>query len=536
MEYYTKQLKEDFYRIPKEKKRGVLLEPYMDTEVNIMMTSAVVPIMLNGKFLGVAGVDMALGALSEMVAKITPYETGIASIFSPSGIYIAHPDSAKVNKEVESSVSSAKEYKESLSKGEQFSIIGFSDGLEEDSYRIFMPIKLENGDVNSFFSVEVSLSKVLENGKKILWVCLITGSVAVVAAAFVIFLIALSITRPINQTVAGLRDIAEGEGDLTMRLSLKSKDELGDLASWFNVFMEKMQNIIRQVSENTNEVDKASQDLSGIATDLSSHAENTSERANSVAAATQEFNANVSTIAAAMEESTTNTSMVGSASEEMSATIGQISENVQEASQISGSAVQQAEITARQMEELEQAASAISRITEVITDISEKTNLLALNATIEAARAGEAGKGFAVVANEIKDLAQQTAEATSDIKDQVEGIQGTSQTSITAIGDIVSIINQVNEIITDITTAVSEQSTVAQEITSNITQASQGLMEINENVNQSASISGEISQDISLVSDAAGQIAGTSTDLTSQASDLQELSTKLKDIVNSFKI
>ncbi len=536
MEYYAEQQKEEYYRIPRQQKKELLVKPYADPDTGLQMTSTVVPIMVKGKFMGVAGVDLTLDILSEMVAKIRPYGSGIASILSNAGVYVAHPDSAVVTTQLKTDSSLLKDAADAVDRGEQFRVTGFSNALQEESYRVFIPIQIGEKDESWSFSVEIPLAKVLENGQKILWTFLIIGAVAIVITGGITFLLALSIINPINQVVGRLKDIAQGEGDLTMRLSTASKDELGELASWFNVFIEKVQSIISQVSKNTGEVDDASRDLSEVAGELSSYAADASEKANTVAAASGELARNVVTVAAAMEQSTNNAARVGDASEHVSMTISQIAENVQEASQISGSAVGQAEKTAERMEELEQAADAISNITETITDISDKTNLLALNATIEAARAGEAGKGFTVVATEIKELAAQTVDATNDIKDQINGIQETSQSSISAINGIVAIINQINTIISTIATAVEKQTTATQEITENLSQANQGFVEINDNINQGASLSREISTNITEVSDVSGEIAKESSALTSQADQLQMLSTELKKIVNSFKI
>ncbi len=503
MGYYSKEQTKPYYTLPKQQKKRVLIEPYVDGDLNIMMTTTSVPIISNGQFMGVVGIDLALDALTKMVSKITPYGTGVASLISNSGTYIAHPDASRINKKFDENNSLLQPVIQSVKNGNPYSLTLFSNTLKEDIYRHFVPVQIGNTDTPWSFSVEIPIHKVLESGEKILWVCLITGIIAAIVAGCMIFLIALSITKPINQTVARLKDIAQGEGDLTMRLPVSSRDELGDLASWFNVFMEKMQSIITKVNDNTNEVDGKSRMLSDIAAEFSSLAEASSERVNDIAKSTEELNENLTTVAAAMEQSTTNASMVAAASEEMSATISQIAKNVEEASQISGSAVTQAEDTAQRMGELEEAAQSISKVTETITDISDKTNLLALNATIEAARAGEAGKGFAVVATEIKELAAQTAEATNNIKDQINGIQESSKVSISAIAQIVTIINQVNEIISTITTAVDEQSSATQEITKNITQASEGFVEINENTNQSSVISGEITQRLSKSSSAA---------------------------------
>ncbi len=147
-----------------------------------------------------------------------------------------------------------------------------------------------------------------------------------------------------------------------------------------------------------------------------------SEKAQTVAAATEEMSINVTSVAAGMEQTTTNLSNVAAATEEMTSTISEIAGNSEKARRITGDATRQANRITEQINELGVAAREIGKVTETITEISSQTNLLALNATIEAARAGSAGKGFAVVANEIKALAQQTAAATEDIKTRIAGV------------------------------------------------------------------------------------------------------------------
>lgn len=344
------------------------------------------------------------------------------------------------------------------------------------------------------------------------------------------------IILPLKAAIAGLRDVAEGEGDLTKRLPVNSGDEVGELAGWFNLFMQRLQKVISQVASSTDAVRQSSSELNSIAVDLSSNSMETSSRAENVSVAAEEMTTNLGNVAAAMEESATNTSMVASASEEMTATINEIASNSNKANSISEDAVEKATKASSQMNSLGQAAQAIGKVTETITEISEQTNLLALNATIEAARAGEAGKGFAVVANEIKELAKQTAEATLNIRDQIDEVQSTTTSTVTDIGEITRVISQINEIISTISTAVTQQLSATEEIANNISQASQGIGEVNENVNQCSAVASTISEDIAEVNKASSGIADGSNIIKNSAEKLESLSGELMTLVGTFKI
>ncbi|KAB2889143.1 MAG: methyl-accepting chemotaxis protein [Desulfobulbaceae bacterium] len=348
-------------------------------------------------------------------------------------------------------------------------------------------------------------------------------------------LISLSITRPLNAAVTSLKDIAEGEGDLTRKLPATGRDEVGELARWFNTFLGKLQGIIREVADNASVVDLASGRLLGIASNLSQNAATTSGKAGSVASSAEQMSSSMERVASTMEETTSNTGMVAAAVEEMAATINEIAQNSEKARSISESAVQQAAAASVKMADLGKAANAISAVTETITEISEQTNLLALNATIEAARAGEAGKGFAVVANEIKELARQTAAATAEIKGKIEGVQGTTAETITEIGSIASIINQINEIIATIATAIEEQSVATNEISNSVTQASEGIGEVNHNIAESTTVINQISREIADVNVSAGDISSNSKNIETNANELKELAGQLSGLIGRFK-
>ncbi len=349
-------------------------------------------------------------------------------------------------------------------------------------------------------------------------------------------MIVFGLVKALKMLIVNFRDIAEGEGDLTRRIAINSKDEIGELASWFNIFLEKLQGIIRTISNNTSSLGYEAQNLAGIASNLAKNAQDTSARSNTVATAAEEMSANLNNVAAAMEESTTNTGMVASAAEQMTATINEIARNSAQANEISGKAVKQAEATSLRMAKLGASADAISKVTETITEISEQTNLLALNATIEAARAGEAGKGFAVVANEIKELAKQTAIATLDIKTKIDDVQQTTVGTVRDIEEITTVINNVNAIVATITTAVGEQSKATEEIAMNINQAADGLGEVNENVSQISVVASTITAEIALVNSASGDVSASSILVDNSSGDLQNLAKELQKAVESFKI
>ncbi|SHO49762.1 methyl-accepting chemotaxis protein [Desulfopila aestuarii] len=379
-------------------------------------------------------------------------------------------------------------------------------------------------------------SEITSQVKKSIFVMLSTAGLIFAGIITLCLIIVIGIVKALGSMINSFQDIAEGEGDLTKRIEIKSRDEIAELAKWFNIFLEKLQRIIGTIAQNTAAVDSESQNLSVIAASLEKNAGQTSDLSENVASSAEEMSVNMNNVAAAMEQSTTNTSMVASAAEEMTATINEIAQNAGKAHTISETAVTQAEKTSVRMAELGASAEAISKVTETITEISEQTNLLALNATIEAARAGEAGKGFAVVANEIKELAKQTAMATLDIKKQIDDVQSTTGTTVAEIKEISAVINSVNEIVANISTSVAEQSAATAEIANNINQAAQGLSEVNENVSQVSVVAGSITKDISMVNSAAEDISTSSSQVNTSSSDLMRMAEELKKVVNTFKI
>jgi methyl-accepting chemotaxis protein len=375
-------------------------------------------------------------------------------------------------------------------------------------------------------------------GIKKVSISLIIGSVvaAVLLGIVSAVMSTRAIVKPIKRVAASLKDIAEGEGDLTVRLDIRSKDEIGTLAHWFNMFIENMDELIAQIGENAHKLGDASADFTRIAQQMSTGTEQMSDKSNGVASAAEEMSANMASVAAASEQASVNINMVATATDDMTNRIGQIAKKSDKAQAITQQAVDSGRKTADQVNELGRAAEAISKVTEVITEISEQTNLLALNATIEAARAGEAGKGFAVVANEIKELAAQTAKATGDIRDKIEGIQSSTEKTVVEIDGIMKVIDGVNEIVAQIATDTVEQSSSTQEIASNVADASHGIQEVSQNVAQSSVVSTDISKNIGEVSAEASEMAESSLSVENNAAMLSQMAEQLKSLVGRFKI
>jgi methyl-accepting chemotaxis protein len=364
------------------------------------------------------------------------------------------------------------------------------------------------------------------------------GGFAIIFCLTIAFSVTMAnrIVRPIRRAADMLKDISEGEGDLTKRLEVASRDEIGDMATYFNQLVEKLQGIIGQIVGNARTVTASATELSTVSAQTAQSVQTLSEKTATVAAAAEESSANTTSVAASMEQASTNLSSVASATEQMSATIGEIAANSEKARAISTDAGAQAASVFSLVQQLGQAAQEIGMVTETITDISSQTNLLALNATIEAARAGAAGKGFAVVANEIKELAKQTAAATEDIKAKVGGVQSTSGNAVSDIEKITGIIKEVGYLVAGIATAIEEQAAVTKDVAVNIAQASAGVQEANERVAQTASVSRSMAQDIAGVDAAAGEIRAGGEQVEASAAELSQLAEQLKRLVGQFRV
>ncbi len=374
------------------------------------------------------------------------------------------------------------------------------------------------------------------NTRQMVLMISLVALVCVVLVVPLAWLAAGRVVNPLIRIVDKLKDIAEGEGDLTTRLEVTGKDEIGQVAQWFNTFIDKIHALIRDVDKNADQLNQSSSTLAQVSQVMAQGAGQTSERSGSVSAASEEMSASMNSVATAMDQASANMGTVAAATEEMTNTISEISKNTVTAKQITDTVVEKTEGASVQVGELGASADEIGHVVGAITDISSQVNLLALNATIEAARAGEAGKGFAVVANEIKELAAQTADASKEIKEKVENIRSSTDLTVTQINEVSDVVNQVNEIVVMIASAVEEQAATTQNISENIAQVTQGVDQVGENITQSSAVATEIANDIAKVSETAGEMTENSTTVDTRSKELSDLSEQLTAIVKKFKI
>ncbi|BDW96876.1 MULTISPECIES: methyl-accepting chemotaxis protein [Thalassospira] len=347
-------------------------------------------------------------------------------------------------------------------------------------------------------------------------IMLVMGGVALailVAVVGVSLMISRGITRPLFDISENMLRLSQGDHNIEVNYT-HQKSEIGDLARAMDIFksktieMEEMRTQ-REEQERIAEEDKRAAlrkmadsfeaSVGQVVAQVIEASGNMQSSANAMTDTSKQVGERSTVVSAASQEMSTNVETVASAAEELSTSIAEISNQVAQSATIAKGAVQTSEETHQKIELLAEAANQIGEVVSLITDIAEQTNLLALNATIEAARAGDAGKGFAVVANEVKNLANQTAKATEDIRSQVSDIQVATSNAVNAIAEIAETIRSLDGATTTIASAVEEQGAATQEIARNVEQASHGSRDVSENIsgvstaaNDAEKLSGEV--------------------------------------------
>ena len=342
-----------------------------------------VPVKNKEKIIGVLFGIVDISSFSKkFIDPVKVGESGFAFLFDQSGKILAHPDKTQIMKEDLNKFEFGKQMIEQKNGFLEFE----QNGIQQ--WAFYKTLDKLNWTV----VVNVPVAEILTPIVNLRNINVAVTIVILAIAGVVVFMLTSMVVKPINLVVAGLKDAAEGEGDLTKRIVVSSNDEVGDLATWFNTFVEKLHGIINQITDGIDTLATSSTELSTISGQITQGIQNVSDKTNNLSSAAEEMSTNMTNVASAMEQSASNTNIVAASAEEMSSTINEIAQNAEKARAISDDAAQKASSASTKMDELGIAAKDIGKVIETITDISEQVNLLALNATIEAARAGRCRK------------------------------------------------------------------------------------------------------------------------------------------------
>ncbi|AZE91052.1 methyl-accepting chemotaxis protein [Pseudomonas orientalis] len=507
-----------WYTCPRDTRTTCLLDPYEDTVAGkpVLMTTISLPLIVDGKVIGVVGVDIALNALQAVTdaAQKTVFDGAAhVEVLSSTGLIAAYSgEPGKVGKNlIDTLGAEGKEIVQLLADDRPMI------REQDETIRVVYPVK-PIADAKSWgvliklpkavmLADNVKLQAVLDDAQATGTLkALLVAAAAALLGLLLIWLTATGVTRPINSVAAMLKDIASGDGDLTQRLAYSKKDELGELVNWFNRFLDKLQPTIAQIKQSITEARGTADQSSAIARQTSEGMQVQFREIDQVATASNEMSATAHDVANSASNAASAARGADQSAREGMSIIEQSTRDITSLAEEVSKAV-------GEVEELAVNSEQIGSVLEVIRSIAEQTNLLALNAAIEAARAGESGRGFAVVADEVRNLAKRTQDSVEEIRQVIERIQsgtrgvvatmhssqqqaqsnaGQIHEAVKALGKISDAVTVISDMNLQIASAAEEQSAVAEEVNRNVSAIRTVTETLTGQATESAAISSQL--------------------------------------------
>ncbi|MDY0832825.1 methyl-accepting chemotaxis protein [Pseudomonas sp. SED1] len=492
---------------------STLTEPYIDAATGQLIISIATPSSKAGQSVGVVGGDLSLQTLVDNIGALNFGGMGYAFLVSADGKVLVHPDKNLVMKTL------ADVYPKSTPKISS----DFSEVDVDGKTRIvtFTPIK-GLPSVNWYLGLSVDKDKSFAMLSEFRTSAIIATIIAVVIIIALLGMLIRILLQPLHVMTRAMEDIADGEGDLTRRLTIQNHDEFGVLGIAFNRFVERIHTSIREVSSATEHVNEVALRVVSASNSSMINSDEQANRTNSVAAAINELGAAAQEIARNAAQASNQATDARHLAED-----GQhvVERNIKAMNQLS----QMISASSTNIEALNSKTVNIGQILEVITSISQQTNLLALNAAIEAARAGEAGRGFAVVADEVRNLAHRTQESAQQVQKMIEELQVGARDSVSTMSesqrhsqDSVEIANLAGERLNSVTQRIGEIDGMNQSVATATEEQTSVVESINMDITEINTLNQEGVENLQSTLRA--------------CSDLKQQAARLKQLVGSFRI
>jgi methyl-accepting chemotaxis protein len=496
-----------------------------------LTSSLSVPIIIDSVVVGLLGIDLQLTQLTETALDSDGrlfQGSGSVNIISLDETVIATDDPNVAAGTPFKSKILSKDQVTDLLFGEEAAALWSADG---EWLTVFSPIKIANQTWAVLFdmprssvlgdaiTLEQVISAKLEKG---VITEIVVGTVLLMLGLGAITMLSYSIVKPIRAVVSRLEDIASGEGDLTQRLDVKSKDEIGQLAIQFNAFLDKLQGIIQQVIDTTEQVASTTEKSKLTAAQTRSSSEAQFREVDLVATASEEM-----TQTASLVVQNAQVAVQAAANANDSASQGQEVAELSAAEMVR--LVEQMKKTVPVVEELARNNANITEILSVIEGVSEQTNLLALNAAIEAARAGEQGRGFAVVADEVRSLASRTQDSVGEIRCVIEQVQHGTK-------NVVDAIQEGSELADNTASHVQQAVTSLSRIFESISAINDMNTQIVKAAEEQQAVSSEVNLNVSNIRDLSAAILEKAGDSEKVGNDIYNLSQTQQTLIKQFKV